>query len=94
VTDYEKIISELSSKNKRLSLLVKDLINSNENLAKTVSKSEQKLIYYENPHSSPSVHSLLYKKQKKDKTKIIKSWGRSMAQGCNTKIYSTKNNTS
>jgi len=47
VTDYKKIISELSSKNKRLSLLVKDLINSNENLAKTVSKLEQKLIYCE-----------------------------------------------
>ena len=69
MTDYEKIISEFS-KNKRLSLLVKDLINSNENLAKTVSKLEQKLIYYENPHSSPSANSLLYKKQKKDKTKI------------------------
>ena len=67
MTDYEKIISELSSENKRLSLLVKDLINSNENLSKTVNKLEQKLTYYENPHSPPSTNSLLYKKQKSEK---------------------------
>jgi len=62
VTDYEKINSELRSEINRLSLLVKDLIKSNDELNK-------KLTYYENPHSPPSQNSLLYKKQKSERMK-------------------------
>jgi len=67
VTDYDKIILELKQENKRLSLLVKDLMKSNESLVNTINKLEQKLTYYENPHSPPSQNSLLYRKQKSEK---------------------------
>jgi len=60
VTDYEKIILELRQENKRLQLLVNDLIKSNDEL-------KQKLAYYENPHSPPSSNSLSWKKQKAEK---------------------------
>lgn len=60
MTDYEKIILELREENKRLQLLINDLIKSNDEL-------QQKLAYYENPHSPPSQNSLQWKKQKAEK---------------------------
>jgi len=67
VTDYEKIILELREENKksrgenkRLQLLINDLIKSNDEL-------QQKLAYYENPHSPPSQNSLQWRKQKQEK---------------------------
>ena len=74
MTDYEKIISELRQEikqsrqeNKRLQLLVNDLMKSNESLVNTINKLEQKLSYYENPHSPPSSNSLQWRKQKQEK---------------------------
>lgn len=66
VPDYEKIILELRNENKRLSLLINDLMKSNESLVNTVNKLEQKLSYYENPHSPPSNDSLEWKRQKRE----------------------------
>ncbi|PJC50443.1 MAG: hypothetical protein CO032_04800, partial [Nitrosopumilales archaeon CG_4_9_14_0_2_um_filter_34_16] len=60
MTDYEKLILELKQENKRLQLLINDLIKSNDEL-------KQKLAYYENPHSPPSSNSLQWKKQKQEK---------------------------
>ncbi|MGI0060816.1 MAG: IS66 family transposase [Nitrosotalea sp.] len=67
MTDYEKIILELREEikqsgveNKRLQLLINDLIKSNDEL-------QQKLAYYENPHSPPSQNSLQWRKQKTEK---------------------------
>lgn len=67
MTDYEKIILELREEikqsreeNKRLQLLINDLIKSNDEL-------KQKLAYYENPHSPPSQNSLSWRKQKAEK---------------------------
>jgi len=74
VTDYEKIILELREENKksreeikRLGLLINDLIKSNDGQAKSINELQQKLTYYENPHSPPSQNSLLYRKQKTEK---------------------------
>lgn len=60
MTDHEKIILELREENKRLQLLINDLIKSNDEL-------QQKLAYYENPHSPPSQNSLQWRKQKAEK---------------------------
>ena len=60
MTDNDKIILELREENKRLQLLINDLIKSNDDL-------QQKLAYYENPHSPPSQNSLSWRKQKSEK---------------------------
>ena len=67
MTNYDKIILELREEikasrgeNKRLQLLINDLVKSNDEL-------QQKLAYYENPHSPPSQNSLQWRKQKAEK---------------------------
>ena len=67
MTDYEKIILELRQDNKRLQLLINDLIKSNDDLAKSNDELQQKLSYYENPHSPPSQNSLEWKWQTRQK---------------------------
>ena len=67
MTDYERIILELREENKRLKTINDNLIKSNDSLVKSVNELQQKLAYYENPHSPPSSNSLQWKKQKAEK---------------------------
>jgi hypothetical protein len=59
---HDKIISELREEIRQLKSIIDNLVESNRKL-------QQRLAYYENPHSPPSQNSLMWRQQKKKQKK-------------------------
>jgi transposase len=63
---HDKIILELREENKKLREEINQLRSVVETLVKSNNELQQKMTYYENPHSPPSQNSLTWRQQKKE----------------------------